>query len=217
MPPRRHKQISPVVLGVLAMCANTVFGQSTIYPKEIRGYKVERATVELKETKTKKADSRIQKPPDSPAPLIQFGSPRVARITPLGINLEIPIVVSPVRQKGRIDFLVFEKMTVNGTSVQIDEYHRAFNLPTDKPLTLTEPLRVYVYLPSAVVATIDELNNSKEEWPVTGTVYVFGRFNKSILRFKRCIPVELNLTITNPVRAPRPNRNHWSIYWSYII
>jgi hypothetical protein len=122
------------------------------------------------------------------------------QITPLGISLEIPIVVSPVRQKGRVDFLLFESVTVNGSSVEIDEYHRAFNLPNKVPLTLTEPLRFYVHLPSAAMAAIDEATNSKREWPLTGTVYVFGRFNKSIFRFKRCIPIELNLLVRNPLR-----------------
>lgn len=133
--------------------------------------------------------------------LIQFGRPRVARITPLGISLEIPVVVSPVRQKGRVDFLVFENMVVNGTSVEIDEYHRAFDLPNDKPRTLKEPLRFYVYLPSAIMAAIDELAGITKEWPITGVVYVFGRFRKSIFRFKRVIPLELNLTIPNPLRS----------------
>lgn len=194
-----HKQIS-LVVGVLVVCTSTALTQSVTYPKEIRGYKVERRSVELKESKTKKLDSKNQKPSDSSTPLIQFGNPRVASATPLGISLEIPVVVSPVRQRGRIHFLVFENMTVNGTSVQIDEYHRAFNLPNEKPLTLNEPLRFYVNLPTAAVAAIDALTNSKMEWPVTGTVYVFGRFNKSIFRFKRCIPVELNLMVRNPLR-----------------
>ena len=186
------------------------------YPKEIRGYKVERAAVELKESKNKKSQSSEQKTEsnsssptksndnqnkDAPTPLIQFGSPRVARITPLGISLEIPVVVSPVRQKGRVDFLVFENMVVNGTSVDIDEYHRAFDLPNNKPLTLKEPLRFYVYLPSAILAAIDELGASAKRWPITGVVYIFGKFKKSIFRFKRVIPIELNLTVPNPLKG----------------
>lgn len=162
------------------------------YPKEIRGYKVERAAVELKDTRKKNVPT--------PAPqLIQFGDPRVARVTPLGITLEIPVVVSPVKQKGRVDFLVFDKMKVNGTAVEIDEYHRAFDLPNNKPLTLKEPLRFYVNLPSAIMVAIDDLSNTAKEWPITGEVYVFGRFNKSIFRFKRVIPVEINMTTPNPL------------------
>jgi hypothetical protein len=180
--------------------------QSITYPKEIRGYKVERAAVELKENKIQNAKSsgdsstKQQTANGQSGQLIQLGSPRVASVTPLGISLEIPAVVSPVKQKGRVDFLVFEKMKVNGTSVEIDEYHRAFDLPNKKPLTLKEPLRFYVYLPNAILAAIDELSSSVKKWPITGVIYVFGSFNKSIFRFKRVIPVEINLTTPNPLR-----------------
>ncbi|HSE30498.1 MAG TPA: hypothetical protein VLA93_02860 [Pyrinomonadaceae bacterium] len=178
---------------LLAAAPSTVFAQSMTYPKEIRGYKLERAAVELKETKQKNEQQ------NGASQLIQFGNPRVAGVTPLGITLEIPVVVAPVKQKGRVDFLVFEKMKVNGTAVEIDEYHRAFDLPNKKPLTLKEPLRFYVYLPNALMVVIDELNSSVKQWPITGVVYVFGRFNKSIFRFKRVIPIEINLMTPNPL------------------
>ena len=188
----RMTQTFAVVLSLLAAQA-LLYGQSMTYPKEIRGYKVERAAVEVKETKQK------SQPQDAASQLIRFGAPRVASVTPLGITLEIPVVVSPVKQKGRVDFLMFEKMRVNDTSVEIDEYHRAFDLPNKKPLTLKEPLRLYVYLPNALTLVIDDLNSSVRQWPITGVVYVFGRFNKSVFRFKRVIPVEINLTTANPL------------------
>jgi hypothetical protein len=91
-------------------------------------------------------------------------------------------------------------MVVNDIPVQIDEYHRSFDLPNKEELTLREPVKFYIYLPNAVLAAIDEWSNSKERWLVTGRVYVFGNFKKSIFSFKRCIPVELNLTMRNPLR-----------------
>ena len=195
-----------ILTGVLILLVSPTLlhAQAITYPKEIRGYKVERAAVELKQNRNQNAktggnSSTKQAQNDQSGQLIQFGSPRVASVTPLGISLEIPVVVSPVKQKGRVDFLVFKKMKVNGTSVEIDEYHRAFDLPNKKPLTLKEPLRFYVYLPSAIMVAIDELSSSTKEWPITGVVYVFGRFNKSIFRFKRVIPVEINLTTPNPL------------------
>lgn len=178
---------------ILVAVPSTLSAQSVTYPKEIRGYKVERAAVELRPIKNGNEQQ------NAPAQLIQFGSPRVASVTPLGITLEIPVVVSPVKQKGHVDFLVFEKMKVNDTSVEIDEYHRGFDLPNKKPLTLKEPLRFYVYLPNAIMVAIDDLTNTAKEWPITGIVYVFGKFNRSVFRFKRVIPVEINLTTPNPL------------------
>ena len=214
----------PVLLVFIVIAqATSTFSQTRTYPKEIFGYKVERTVVEVKKPdKSRKSgnatgqtgdNSGGQPNRDGPASresdaesdvdaLIKFGKPQLARITPLGITFEVPIVVSPVTQSGRVDFLVFEDMVVNGSSVEIGEYHRAFDLPNKDPLTLGEPLRFYIYLPGAMLAAIGEWSDSKETWPVTGRVYVFGKFKKSIFSFKRCIPVELNLSMRNPLREP---------------
>jgi len=191
------------------------------YPKEIRGYKVERTVVEIKKPETKNEKSGNDKSqrgndganqtanqtespadPDSDVDaLIQLGQPQLARVTPLGITFEVPIVVSPVKQSGHVDFLVFEDMVVNGTSVDIDEYHHAFDLPNKQPLTLRQPLRFYIYLPSAVLAALGDWSDSKETWPVTGRVYVFGKFKKGPFSFKRVVPVELNVSMRNPLKS----------------
>ena len=177
------------------------------YPKEIRGYKIERTAIEIKKTDSQirnsnsNSQTETRNVSDSEVDaLIQFGQPQLARVTPLGITFKVPIVVAPVTQKGRVDFLMFEDMSVNGASVQIDEYHRPFDLPNKKPATLREPLSFYIYLPRAVLAAIGEWSESKPTWPVTGRVYVFGKFKKGLFSFKRCVPVELDLTMRNPLR-----------------
>jgi len=202
--------------------AAMAFSQTRAYPKEIRGYKVERAVVEIKRPEGKKEDSgrnenqsqsqtetardgqrQTVSTPGSDSDndaLIRLGKPELARVTPLGITFEVPIVVAAVKQSGQIDFLMFEDMVVNGRSVEIDEYHRAFDLPNKQPLTLREPLRIYIYLPGALLAAVDEWSDSKDTWPVTGRIYVFGKFKRFGIKFKRCIPVELNATMPNPLR-----------------
>ena len=211
---KRVVAISCVVLTLVGV--TTVLPQARTYPKEIRGYKVERTVVEIKKPETKspksvndngrtrndgadKSDSAANSAEDVDE-LIQLGKPQLARVTPLGITFEVPIVVAPVKQSGHVDFLVFEDMVVNGTSVNIDEYHRAFDLPNRQPLTLREPLRFYIYLPSAMLAALGDWSETKETWPVTGRVYVFGKFKKGLLSFKRVVPVELNLRMRNPLR-----------------
>lgn len=206
------------VLLLLSIAASTASAQTRNYPKEIRGYKVERAVVEVKRSdskETKSTGDKSQTPQQSspnaneptdtqsrsdPDTLIQLGKPQLARVTPLGVTFEVPLVVAPVKRSGHVDFLLFEAMVINGTSVDIDEYHRAFDLPNKQPLTLRDPLSIYLRLPSAVLAAIDEWSNSKETWPVTGRVYVCGSFKKSILSFKRCVPVEINTTMRNPLQ-----------------
>lgn len=211
---------------LLVAVAAVTFAQTRIYPKQIRGYKVERVVVEIKKPGASENTQATTGKPGSdqnqaatqnstddraqtnnaptydsnPDTLIKLGKPQLARVTPLGITFEVPIVVAPVKQSGHIDFLLFEEMVVNGRSVEIDEYHHPFDLSNKQPLTLREPLRFYIYLPGALLAAVDEWSNSKETWPVTGRVYACGRFKKFAFSFKRCIPVELNLTIRNPLR-----------------
>ena len=192
--------------------------QTRTYPKEIRGYKVERTVVEIKKPETKNEKSGNDKSrsgndgasqADTPAApesdvdaLIQLGQPHLVRATPLGITFEVPIVVSAVKQSGRVDFLVFEDMVVNGSSVDIEEYNHTFDLPNKQPLTLRDPLRFYIFLPNALLAALGDWSDSKETWPVTGRVYVFGKFKKAMFSFKRVVPVELNLSMRNPLKEP---------------
>ena len=201
--------------------------QTRTYPKEIRGYKVERRVVEVKKPE-KPSGNAATNPATNPSTnqsqsgnnssdgqtstesdpasdedaLIKLGTPQLSRVTPLGITFKVPIVVSPVKQSGHVDFLVFEDMVVNGTSVDIDEYQHTFDLPNKQALTLGNPVHIYIYLPNALLAALGDWNASKETWPVTGRVYVFGKFKKFGFSFKRVVPVELNLKMRNPLKEP---------------
>lgn len=197
--------------GLLALLLLTAFVTATAqqpntaeraYPKEIRGYKIERAKVEIKRQKDSSETKRANGSND-PDALIQFGEPRVARVTPLGITLEVPVTVAAVKQGGHVDFLTFEEMTVNGTPVTVDEYDHPFELPNKNPVTLPEPIRLFISAPRVLLGAIDEWSNSQETWPVTGRVYVFGRFKKFLFNFKRAVPIELSLSLSNPLRVEK--------------
>ena len=196
--------ISMALLFMALNATPTAVSQTRSYPDKIRGYKVERTVVEIKKPnqKTASGNRADQAEPDDASvdQLITFGSPELARATPLGITFEVPIVVAPVTQSGKVDFLVFEDIEINGHSVSIADYNHGFSLPNGSPLTLRDPLRIYIYLPSALLAAIGEWSESRDAWPVTGRVYVFGKFKKSLFSFKRCVPVELNLTMRNPLK-----------------
>src|SRR5215204_3063879 len=192
----------PATLGLL-LSGFPVSSQTPTYPKDIRGYKVERTAVEMKRDQSTKNDKKNNNngPVDSdPNSLIRFGEPELAKLTPLGIRLDIPIVVGPVTQKGHVDFLLFEDMVVNGIPVRIDEYRRGFDLPNKDDLVLDKPLKFTVNLPNAMLGVLGEVIDSQETWLVTGRVYVFGRYKKFLFTFKRTIPVEINLTMRNPLR-----------------
>ena len=131
--------------------------------------------------------------------LIQFGEATIARMTPLGITLEVPVTVAAVKQKGHVDFLTFEDMIVNDIPVTVEDYNYPFDLPTDKPTLLPKPVRLYINTASALMGALGEWKEAKEMWPVTGRVYVFGQFKKFIFKFKRVVPVELTLSLPNPL------------------
>lgn len=165
-------------------------------PKEMRGYKVERAKVEVKKSKDSDKESAIDE-----EILIRFGEARLVTLTPLGVTFDVPVIVSAVKQQGDVELLVFEDMGINDTPVTIEDYLHPFALPNKEPLTLSEPVRVFVSSPQVVLTTIDEFFNSKEVWPVTGRIYVCGHFKKFLLKFKRAVPVEVKASINNPLRV----------------
>lgn len=170
------------------------------YPKEIRGYKLARAKVEIKRSSTDKREAGDDQPASDTDALIQFGEPRVVKTTPLGITLELPVTVAAVKQGGRVDFLTFEEMLVNNMPVTVEDYMHSFDLPNKSAVALPEPIRIFISTPRAVEGAINELSNPQETWPVTGRVYVFGHYKKFIFTAKRVVPVELNLTLPNPLR-----------------
>jgi hypothetical protein len=92
-------------------------------------------------------------------------------------------------------------MTVNGTPVTVNEYQHPFDLPTTEPVTLPEPVQIYISTPRALLGALGEWNQPKDVWPVTGRLYVFGRFKKFLFKFKRVVPLELDLSFRNPLKG----------------
>jgi hypothetical protein len=212
----KNRRIAALALGLTLLLSVFTFAQrpaansssshpSTsrhVYPKEIRGYKVELARVEIKKPAAQENDSaKAADEEGTEDSLIQLGEPKVTSLSPLGIGLEVPVRVAAVKQGGRVDFLTFEEMTVNGTSVTVNEYHHSFELPTREPVTLPEPVSIYISTPRALLGALDEWNQPKDVWPVTGRVYVFGRVKKYLFKFKRVVPIELDLSFKNPLKS----------------
>ncbi|HKO61763.1 MAG TPA: hypothetical protein VJV03_11430 [Pyrinomonadaceae bacterium] len=203
---------------LIVACAVSTFAMSIVaqsnnnqsLPKEVRGYKVHRAEVELKKTESKKdesgkSDSRKRRTTDEQEYqqdeplLVRLGEPKLVSVSPLGVTFDVPVIIGAIKQEGEVDRLVFDDMRVNDIAVTIDDYAHKFKLPNKEPLTLQPSLRIFVSTPQAVLRTIDELLNSKETWPVTGRVYVCGHFKRFLFKFKRAVPVELDTSIKNPV------------------
>lgn len=183
-------------------------GTSRPLPKEVRGYKIHRAQVEMKKPiESGKKDKRSEKEKfdkdeyDETEPiLIRLGEAELVGVSPLGVTFDVPVIIAPVKHQGDVDLLVFEDIRVNDAPVTLDDYVYPFKLPNKEPLTLAPSVRIFVSTPQAVLRTIDDVFNSKEVWSVTGRIYVCGNFKKFLFTFKRAVPVELQTTIKNPLR-----------------
>ncbi len=172
--------------------------QAQDYPKEIRGYKVYKTKVTVK-NQSDKTDSR-----DDSEAFVTLGEPTVAGFSLTGATIEMAVKMSAIDQSGRVDFLTFKDFKVNGMDVDIAEYTESFSFEKNKPVDLPEPIKVFVGVGQALMGGIGEARNSKEEWDVTGTVFVFGKFKKMGFSFKRVIPIPVNVKIKNPVKDKRP-------------
>ncbi|HMS42322.1 MAG TPA: hypothetical protein PKE69_18965 [Pyrinomonadaceae bacterium] len=167
------------------------------YPKEIRGYKVEKAKIKVKNDDGNN-DSKDDK--DESEAFVTLGEPTLANVGLSGITFDITARLSPLEQKGKVDFLSFRDFKVNGSSVTIEDYIESFSFEKNKPIDLPAPIKVFVGMGQTLMGGLDEVRDSKEEWEVTGTVFVFGKFKKFGFSFKRVVPVPINIKIKNPIK-----------------
>jgi len=164
-------------------------------PDEIRGYKVHRAKVSVR--------TRIDqnKPPEDFAVAVDFDEPKLVRISPLGTTFEVSLEMTVFNQSGKIDFLTFKDFRVNGLKVEIEEYGESFEIEKNKPARLQKPIKIFVAATQSIKGGLKEIFKSEKQWQVTGRVFVFGKFKKIGFKFKRVVPVDVNLKITNPLKA----------------
>lgn len=164
------------------------------YPKKIRGYKVQKTKISVKT-----AGDKTNEKDDSEA-FVTLGEPKVTNVSFTGVTLEISVEMSAVEHKGKADFLTFKDFRVNGMGVDIEEYQNPFEFEKNKKITLPKPIKIFVGTGQSVLGALGQIASPKDEWNVTGTVFVFGKFKKAGFDFKRVIPVPVNIKIKNPVK-----------------
>ena len=178
---------------VLILCFSfVVFAQDL--PDEIRGYKVYKAKIsvggETGKTKPKEAEA-----------VVKLGDPQPLDVSLSGVRFEISAEISALRQSGKIDFITFDNFRVNDLPVEIEEYTASFEVSKNKSIRLPKPVEIAVGFGQTLRGVWQERRDSKEFWQVTGRIFVFGHFKKGFLKFKRVIPVDVNLQIKNPLKS----------------
>lgn len=198
-----YRRLSAKICGFIflkisvSLCLCGVIFVSTLkaqdLPDEIRGYKVHRAKVSVQteiDPNTSKKEFSI---------LVNFDKPKLIKVSPLGATFEASGEMVVFNQSGKIDFLTFKDFRVNGLKVEIEEYNAPFEIEKNQPMRLKKPIKIFVSTAQTVKGGLKEVFQSEKEWQVTGTVFVFGKFKKIGFKFKRVVPVDVNLKIKNPL------------------
>lgn len=198
-PRPRPLQNSVTTMRVLIAMAGALilaFAQTGVaqeLPPKIRGYKVHNAKIEVRS-----ADDRKLLDSDREA-VITLGKLEVDDYGITGITLSAGAQISPIDQSGRVEFLTFRDFRVNGVAVDIEEYVHPFSFKKGETISLPKPARIFVGTLNLARAARNELTDPKKKWSVSGTVFVFGRFKKYGMSFKRVVPIKIDLIITNPL------------------
>ncbi|HQZ82510.1 MAG TPA: hypothetical protein PLR83_04765 [Pyrinomonadaceae bacterium] len=175
----------------LLLAAFAVTGQK--YPDRIDGYKVHNKPVEINsnDTKDEKRDFDLR-----------FEDPTFTGASITAIKFELQASVRAERA-GTIEKIRFERLTVNGIPVEVNEFTAAFDLVANEMIELPERFSASVSSLRAANAVWLELTDPKKEWRVMGTAFVFGRFKRFGMTFRRAIPVEFDLSVKNPIPEVR--------------
>lgn len=162
-------------------------------PKKIRGYKVYQTKISVKNQSEKSAVANQSET------FVKIGEPEISDVSLTGITLAVSAEIESASESGTVDFLTFQDFRVNGLSVDVEEYRESFRLTKGETAILPKPVLVFLGTKQTLRGALEEVKESKKEWIVTGRVFVFGRFKKSFLKFKRVVPIEVNLKIKNPL------------------
>lgn len=170
------------------------FGIAQDLPKKIRGYKVHQANILVQNSDKNSANTkgfRVE---------MDFSEPDIAGVGLTGISLEMPASLTVFGKSGQIDFISFNDFKVNGIKVGIEEYRNKFKFKKGEKFALAKPVEIFISTPQTLRGALKEFTDSKKNWLVTGRVFVFGRFKKFGFKFKRVIPVDVELEIDNPLK-----------------
>jgi len=177
-------RFAPAVF-LLFLLSLTAFSQDL--PDKIRGYKVYRDKVSVN-VSTAASDAAIH-----------IGEPDVVDVSLAGITLELPAEFTTSTQSGKVEIVLFHDLKVNGIKVEAEEYAHKFEFRKGEKVIIPKPVRIFVPASGLVKAAWQEMTEKRTEWIVTGRVFVFGKFRRYGIHHKRVVPIDLNLTVKNPL------------------
>lgn len=160
-------------------------------PSKIDGYKVENAKVVV----TKSSPSSIS----GADVVIRLDDPRIANFGLLTASVEIRGEMFSNTASGEIERMSFHDVEVNGVPVDLDDVRDGFKFRRGENRAFAHISTVSLGPLAAGQGLLRELTGGKGDWTLTGIVFVFGKFTRWGLTFKRVIPVRLELTVKDPL------------------
>ena len=185
---KRKTFLIVLTLGIWSAFTLAIAGQEL--PNKIRGYKVHNEVVILQSDGKKDNDGR---------PYIVVGSPTISDVSLGGVTLAIVGELQTAGYDGRVEMMSFRDFRVNDVPVEVEEFNTPFTVSKKGKTVLPAPATVFLPTSNILNAAWKEITASKSYWNVTGRVFVFGKFKKFGFTFKRVIPVDVRLTIKNPL------------------
>ncbi len=193
------KIVKTLTVFLFLLSTISLFFTSPVYsqelPDKIRGYKVYKTEISVTNESIENSET------SDFGVKVDFEEPELAGVSLLGLTLELESIVTVFGQSGTIDFISFKDFKVNGINVGIEEYRTSFDFKKGEPVKLEKPVEIFINTRQTLRGAVKEYKDSKDEWLITGRVFVFGRFKKFGFKFKRVIPVDVNLTIKNPLKT----------------
>lgn len=161
-------------------------------PDRIRGYKVHKANVSVHADKTSLESAK------KPKVLLDSFTIDLAGVSLTKTSWDALIAFTVFGQSGRVDFISFQSFQINGTAVEIEEYQHRFKFKRGRKVSLVKPLSMSIGNLSGFRVAVRKLFDQEKEWRVQGKILVFGKFKKSFFRFKRVVPVDIDIVLKNP-------------------
>lgn len=194
-----HFRLSSFVLAtllavpVLLMMMTGTNGQTPVFPDKIRGYKVHREKIELS------TEAVSLNGENDGSAFVTVGEPKLKDMGLTGVTFELSADILSPKQSGKIEFLTFYEMRVNGISVEVEEYSHSFSIEKREQISIPEPAVIFLPTTGLAHAAWKEISDPQEKWQVTGRIFIFGRFRKFGIYHKRVIPVDINIIVKNPL------------------
>lgn len=178
-----------IFVPVMAVLVLAISSLSQDLPNKIRGYKVHDEVIKLTNDGSKASEK----------PYVTVGTPTVSDVSLTGVTLAIIGELEEAGYDGRVEMMTFRDFRVNGIEVEVSEFTTPFDVLRKGKTTLPAPASVFLPTTHILNAAWKEIAESKTEWTVTGRVFVFGKFKKFGFSFKRVIPIDVDLTLKNPL------------------